>query len=69
MEACPNLQGIASNMASKSVSLSLFNESLITRARNYLVDEFIRSGYTHLLFIDSDILYDPQTFSPFLALE
>lgn len=36
----------------------LFNESLITRARNYCVDEFLRSGYTHLLFIDSDIGFD-----------
>ena len=33
----------------------LFNESLITRARNYCVDEFLRSECTHLLFIDSDI--------------
>lgn len=36
----------------------LFNESLITRARNYCVDEFLRSGFTHLLFIDSDIGFD-----------
>lgn len=33
----------------------LFNESLITRARNYCVDEFMRSDSDHLLFIDSDI--------------
>lgn len=33
----------------------LFNESLITRARNYCADEFLRSDCTHLLFIDSDI--------------
>ena len=33
----------------------LFNESLITRARNYCVDEFLRSDYTHMMFIDSDI--------------
>ena len=38
----------------------LFNESLITRARNYLVDEFLRSPYTHLMFIDSDINFQPQ---------
>jgi len=38
----------------------LFNESLITRARNYLVDEFMRSGFTHLVFIDSDIGFDPN---------
>ena len=38
----------------------LFNESLITRARNYCVDEFLRSDYTHLMFIDSDIGFDPN---------
>ena len=38
----------------------LFNESLITRARNYLVDEFLRSNYTHLMFIDSDIGFDAK---------
>ena len=38
----------------------LFNESLITRARNYLVDEFLRSDYTHMMFIDSDIGFDPN---------
>lgn len=52
-------------MAAKSygVPLSffyLFNESLITRARNYLVDEFMRSDFTHLMFIDSDIGFDPN---------
>jgi hypothetical protein len=38
----------------------LFNESLITRARNYLVDEFLRSDFTHLMFIDSDIGFNPN---------
>jgi hypothetical protein len=38
----------------------LFNESLITRARNYLVDEFLRSDSTHLMFIDADIGFDPN---------
>ncbi len=38
----------------------LFNESLITRARNYLSDEFLRSPYTHIMFIDSDINFNPQ---------
>jgi|TARA_R110000823_G_scaffold78546_5_gene178970 hypothetical protein len=38
----------------------LFNESLITRARNYCADEFMRSDYTHLMFIDSDIGFDPH---------
>ena len=35
----------------------LFNESLITRARNYCCDEFLRSDCTHMIFIDSDIAF------------
>ena len=47
----------------------LFNESLITRARNYCVDEFLRSGFTHLMFIDSDIGFDPKDVLALLALQ
>ena len=46
----------------------LFNESLITRARNYFVDEFLRSDYSHLMFIDSDIAFDPNDVLSLLAL-
>ena len=46
----------------------LFNESLITRARNYCVDEFMRSDATRLLFIDSDIAFDPNDVLALLAL-
>jgi hypothetical protein len=47
----------------------LFNESLITRARNYCADEFLRSGMTHLMFIDSDIGFDPNDVISLLALQ
>lgn len=47
----------------------LFNESLVQRARNYCVDEFMRSGDTHMLFIDSDIGFDPNDVLAMLALQ
>ena len=47
----------------------LFNESLITRARNYCVDEFMRSDSEHLLFIDSDIGFNPQDVIALMALQ
>lgn len=46
----------------------LFNESLITRARNYVSDEFMRSDCTHLMFIDSDIGFDPRDVLAMLAM-
>ena len=47
----------------------MFNESLITRARNYCADEFLRSGATHLMFIDSDIGFDPNDVIALLAMQ
>ena len=47
----------------------LFNESLITRARNYCADEFMRSSCTHLMFIDSDIGFNPNDVIALLALQ
>ena len=47
----------------------LFNESLITRARNYCCDEFVRSGSTHLMFIDSDIGFNPNDVIAMLAIQ
>lgn len=46
----------------------LFNESLITRARNYCADEFMRSDCTHLMFIDSDIGFNANDVIAMLAM-
>jgi len=47
----------------------LFNESLVQRARNYVVDEFLRSDCTHLMFIDSDIGFNARDVLSLLALQ
>ena len=39
---------------------TVMNDALIQRARNYLVKCFMDSGFTHLLFIDADISFNPQ---------
>jgi hypothetical protein len=43
-------------------------ESLIQRARNRMVSEFMRSGYTHLFFIDADIQFNPADVLEMLKL-
>ena len=58
-KSATDLASMAHQYGVKVSFFFLFNESLITRARNYLVDEFMRSDYTHLMFIDSDIGFDP----------
>jgi hypothetical protein len=47
----------------------LFNESLVTRARNYCCDEFMRSDASHLMFIDADIGFNPQDVIALMALQ
>lgn len=51
------------------ITYFLFNESLITRARNYICDEFLRSNATNLMFIDSDIGFNPQDVIAMLAMQ
>lgn len=46
----------------------LFNESLITRARNYCCEMFLQSGATHLMFIDSDIGFTARDVLALMAL-
>lgn len=64
-----DLASICTSHGIEMRSYFLFNESLITRARNYCVDEFMRSDCTHMMFIDSDIGFDPRDVLAMLALQ
>lgn len=64
-----DLTAMCTNHGVEMRSYFLFNESLITRARNYICDEFMRSDCTHLMFIDSDIGFDPRDVLAMLALQ
>lgn len=82
--AAPMYGGMAAGMFTRSImdlsqvctkysiemkAFFLFNESLITRARNYCVDEFLRSDCTHLMFIDADIGFNPNDVIGLLAMQ
>lgn len=67
--SCVNLQEVCCKLGLKTRFFHIFNESLITRARNYCVDEFMRSDFTHMIFIDSDIGFDPMDVIKFLSLD
>jgi len=60
-KSCCDLARLAAMYQIELEFYFLFNESLITRARNYCVDEFLRAEkFTHLMFIDADIGFDPM---------
>lgn len=67
-KSCNDLSAMCANMGIELRFFYLFNESLITRARNYICDEFIRSDFTHLVFIDSDIGFNPHDVLAMVAL-
>lgn len=67
-----SLAGLSAKCVQLGITLKFFilsNESLITRARNYICDEFLRSGDSHLMFIDSDIGFRPDDVIALLALQ
>lgn len=69
MKSCLDLQAACMQYGVEVRFSFLFNESLIQRARNYIADEFIRSGCTHLMFIDADIGFNAMDIIAMLAMD
>jgi hypothetical protein len=68
-KSCADLSALCTQYGIPLQYYYLFNESLITRARNYCCDEFMRSESQHLMFIDSDIGFNPQDVIALMALQ
>lgn len=69
---CKSATDLSAMAAQYGISLRyyfLFNESLVQRARNYVVDEFLRSDCTHLMFIDSDIGFKAKDVISLLGIQ
>jgi hypothetical protein len=67
--SCADLSALCTKYGIQLRYYFLFNESLITRGRNYCVDEFLRSGYTHMMFIDSDIGFNANDVIALMAMQ
>lgn len=62
---------LATLCAKNDIELSYYaltSESLITRARNYSAAEFLKSNAEYLIFIDSDIQFNPLDVIALVAL-
>lgn len=61
VESLLKLTNLCSQTGVEVGSTFVYNESLITRARNRICDDFLKkSDFTHLLWVDADIGFDPQ---------
>jgi len=64
------LLGLTRIMVEHGLSFEVFtiaNESLVTRARNHCVFEFLEKPFSHLLFIDADIQFTADDVLSLLA--
>jgi hypothetical protein len=59
-----SMLGLVGRRGSRDYALrvppALIGESLVSRARNRLACDFLRTDSTHLLFIDSDLIFSPE---------
>lgn len=61
-----NLTQVLGAAGHEVVMSFMFNESLITRARNAIANQFMKSDATHLFFIDADIKFEAVDVPPMI---
>jgi len=69
MQSVMQMQNIFSQQGIETQYSFMFNESLITRARNALTATFLKTDCTHLMFIDADIKFDPNAILAMLEVD
>jgi hypothetical protein len=69
VQSIMQMQNIFSGQGIETQYSFMFNESLITRARNALVQTFLKTHCTHLMFIDADIKFDPNAILAMLEVD
>lgn len=63
------LQNLMSQNKIDTAVSFLFNESLIQRARNAMVHGFLKTDFTHMMFIDADIRFNPADVLPMILAD
>ena len=63
------LNNLLKNTGNDCVMSFMFNESLITRARNALAHNFLKTDCTHLMFIDADIRFNAADIPPMVEAD
>jgi len=66
--SCINLVNILGRSGIDVFFYHLYNDALVARARNIIVDEFLKTDCTHLLFIDADIQFNVDDVISILKL-
>ena len=69
MTSLLNLQAVFGKAGHEAMVSVLVNESLITRGRNALVNQFMKTDADYLFFIDSDIQFFGDQVLPMLAAD
>ena len=69
MQSVMQMQNIFSSQGIETQYSFMFNESLITRARNALVQTFLKTPCTHLMFIDADIKFNAMDILAMLEVD